>query len=100
MIHRFLPITTKELIDYAMWSSELLPFDPMEKQFINYLQIQEMRYRFLVHNDKGISAIRKTADDDAYFSDTKQTVIASKGAPEGILKLSGLTKRKQMKYIK
>jgi Ca2+-transporting ATPase len=92
--HRFLPITTKELIDYAMWSSEPLPFDPMEKAIHklfansgNEIQVSD----FTMIKEYPLSG--RPPMMTHIFSDTKQTVIASKGAPEGILKLSGLTKK-------
>lgn len=91
--HRFLNDSTKELIDYAMWASEPVPFDPMEKAIRtlfeksgNQIQVED----FNIVKEYPLSGKPPMMTHIYTNSDSKEIVIASKGAPEGLLRISGL----------
>ncbi|MDZ4709082.1 MAG: cation-translocating P-type ATPase [Saprospiraceae bacterium] len=83
-----------ELLEYAMWASETTPFDPMEKAIHDlygkhtkkdlrplYRQVHEYP---IGGNPPLMTHIFKKEDG--------QIIIAAKGAPEGILKQSNLSR--------
>ena len=90
----------QQLIEYAMWSSETNPFDPMEKAI-------HALYEKSCGTDK-----RKTCQQvheypiggkppimtHIFKNDQGETVIAAKGAPEAILRQSNLPEGEQAIY--
>lgn len=87
-----------ELIEYAMWSSETNPFDPMEQAIYTlYDKISTVnkRNQFTQVHEYPISG--KPPMMTHIFTDKNNTVIiACKGAPEGILRQSNLSEKEIM----
>jgi Ca2+-transporting ATPase len=83
----------KELIEYAMWSSETNPFDPMELAIHSLYQsnvIDDKRKQFKQVHEYPIGG--KPPMMTHIFKDTNELVIiAAKGAPEAILRQSNLS---------
>ena len=74
-----------EIIEYAMWSSEIIPFDPMEKAI-------HKLYDTLKNEEKSFTQIHEyplggvpPIMTHVFKSDSGAIIIAVKGAPEGIL---------------
>lgn len=86
-------IALSELIDYAMWSSEPVPFDPMEKtlhQVYEQTQKDDVRKSYTLFHEYPLEG--KPPMMTHLFEDvTKNRIIAAKGAPEAILDVSALT---------
>ena len=82
-----------ELIEYAMWSSETNPFDPMELAIHSLYQsntIEDKRNRFKQVHEYPIGG--KPPMMTHIFKDINELVIiAAKGAPEAILNQSNLS---------
>jgi len=79
-----------ELISYAMWSSEPVPFDPMEKSLhrvYEQTQPQDDRKRFRIVYEYPLAG-KPPMMTHVYENDKKDRVVAAKGAPEAILKVS------------
>lgn len=81
-----------ELIEYAMWASEISPFDPMEKaihQLYGSVAGVDLRSAYEQVHEYPIGGTPPIMTH--IFRDTKgNTVIAAKGAPERILHQSTL----------
>lgn len=81
------------LIEYAMWSSEPVPFDPMEKTIhdvYHLSQSNDLRSRFhLIHEYplEGKPPMMTHIFEDA----SGNRIIAAKGAPEALLDVSNLS---------
>jgi Ca2+-transporting ATPase len=81
-----------ELIQYAMWSSEPVPFDPMEKsihQVYEQSQQQDLRKEFKIIHEyplEGKPPMMTHIFEDKYG----QRIVAAKGAPEALLNVSTL----------
>jgi Ca2+-transporting ATPase len=93
-----------ELIAYAMWSSEPVPFDPMEKtihQVYEQTQTNDQRKAFRMIHEYPLEG--KPPMMTHLFEDTSgNRIIAAKGAPEALLEVSHLSdseKEKLRKYI-
>ncbi|MDO5509249.1 MAG: cation-translocating P-type ATPase [Weeksellaceae bacterium] len=96
-----------QLIEYAMWSSEPVPFDPMEKTihevYSQTLQTDKRKDFAMVHEYplEGKPPMMTHVFQDA----SGQRVIAAKGAPEALLEVSNLSidekqrLRKQIAYF-
>lgn len=89
----------QELIEYAMWSSEPVPFDPMEitlhKVYGNTHQ-QDVRKNFVLFHEYPLEG--KPPMMTHLFQDTsKKRIIAAKGAPEAILAVSELSENQKQK---
>ncbi len=89
----------QELIEYAMWSSEPVPFDPMEitlhKVYGNTHQ-QDVRMNFVLFHEYPLEG--KPPMMTHLFQDTsKKRIIAAKGAPEAILAVSELSENQKQK---
>lgn len=90
-----------ELIAFAMWSSETAPFDPMEKAIhALYKQTAPTDQRPLytqVHEYPlgGVPPMMTHVFQDA----AGHTVIATKGAPEAVLRCSDLTDTARRQYL-
>ncbi len=89
-----------ELIEYAMWSSETNPFDPMEKaihELYEKTAASDRRQEFKQVHEYPIGG--KPPKMTHIFSNEKgETIIAVKGAPEGILRQTKLS-IKELKQI-
>lgn len=88
-----------ELIDYAMWSSEPVPFDPMEKtlhQIYGQTQKDDLRGSFTLFHEYPLDG--KPPMMTHIFQDTEQhRIVAAKGAPEAILQVSTLPENEKSK---
>ncbi|MBP8066560.1 MAG: HAD-IC family P-type ATPase, partial [Flavobacterium sp.] len=82
-----------ELISFAMWSSEPVPFDPMEKTIHNiYEQTQanDRRNEFQMIHEYPLDG-KPPMMTHLFENDSKERIIAAKGAPEAILAVSNLS---------
>src|SRR5690606_11885479 len=93
-----------ELIQYAMWSSEPVPFDPMEKtlhQVYEQTQANDQRQAFHMIHEYPLEG--KPPMMTHLFEDAAgNRIVAAKGAPEALMEvshLSGSEKEKLRKYI-
>lgn len=80
------------LIDYAMWSSEPVPFDPMEKtlhKIYEQTQSPDLRKAFEMIHEYPLDG-KPPMMTHLFENAEKQRVIAAKGAPEAILNVSTL----------
>lgn len=94
---------TSELISYAMWSSEPVPFDPMEKtlhEVYSSMSKKDLRGKFsliyeypLEGKPPMMTHIYKNVEDS-------RRIIAAKGAPEAILRVSTLSEEEKEKVRK
>ncbi|RRJ89151.1 cation-translocating P-type ATPase [Flavobacterium macacae] len=87
------------LIDYAMWSSEPVPFDPMEKTLhAVYAQTQacDQRKAFQMIHEYPLEG-RPPMMTHLFEQEGKQRIIAAKGAPEAILQASTLSEKEKNK---
>jgi len=82
-----------ELIQYAMWSSEPVPFDPMEKNIHQvYVATQTQDQRAAYHMIHEYPLEGKPPMMTHIFEDKSgNRIIAAKGAPEAILEVSQLS---------
>ncbi len=82
-----------ELIQYAMWSSEPVPFDPMEKtihQIYEQSQSKDQRKDFHMIYEYPLEG--KPPMMTHLFEDASaHRIIAAKGAPEALLEVANLT---------
>lgn len=82
-----------ELIQYAMWSSEPVPFDPMEKtihQVYEQTQSKDQRKDFHMIHEYPLEG--KPPMMTHIFEDASgNRIIAAKGAPEAFLEISHLS---------
>ncbi len=82
-----------ELIEYAMWSSEIDPFDPMEKAIHNlYKEIsaEDKRTKYEQVHEYPISG-KPPMMTHIFSNKSGNVIIAAKGAPEALLKQSDLS---------
>lgn len=87
------------LIDYAMWSSEPVPFDPMEKTLHKvYEQTQsgDERKRFQMIHEYPLDG-KPPMMTHLFENAENQRIIAAKGAPEAILNVSVLSENEKTK---
>lgn len=81
------------LIDYAMWSSEPVPFDPMEKtlhKVYNQTRQIDLRSSYDLFHEYPLEG-KPPMMTHLFENATKDRIIAAKGAPEAILAVSTLT---------
>lgn len=98
--HAFGDANLQELITYAMWSSEPVPFDPMEKT------LHEV-YEKTQHDERRDYTLFREYPLDGkppmmthlFENNKKQRIIAAKGAPEAILNVSRIPEEKKNKVI-
>src|SRR5690606_19535209 len=85
-----------ELINYAMWSSEPVPFDPMEKTLHQvYGQTQEDRRKeFQMMHEYPLEG-KPPMMTHIFENSSGERIIAAKGAPEAILAVSNLSKNEK-----
>lgn len=92
-----------ELIQYAMWSSEPVPFDPMEKtihQVYEQTQASDLRAHYHMIHEYPLEG--KPPMMTHIFEDTKgNRIIAAKGAPEALVGVSHLgdTEKHQLRQL-
>lgn len=82
-----------DLIQYAMWSSEPVPFDPMEKtvhQVYEATQPEDVRSQFELVHEYPLEG-KPPMMTHVLENKVGQRIIAAKGAPEAILAVSRLT---------
>ncbi|MVZ63707.1 cation-translocating P-type ATPase [Sphingobacterium humi] len=81
-----------QLIDYAMWSSEPVPFDPMEKtlhRIYQETQQQDQRKAFQLFHEYPLEG-KPPMMTHLFQNENQKRIIASKGAPEVILQVADL----------
>jgi len=81
------------LIEYAMWSSETNPFDPMEKTIHTLYEktaVTDKRLRFKQVHEYPIGG-KPPMMTHIFKDEIGEIIIAVKGAPEAILKQSNLS---------
>ena len=91
--------TLSTLIDYAMWSSEPVPFDPMEKTLHKvYEETQKIdeRKAYQLFHEYPLEG-KPPMMTHLFENAEKHRVIAAKGAPEAILHVSALSEREKDK---
>ncbi len=80
------------LIDYAMWSSEPVPFDPMEKtlhQVYEKTTRDDQRKQYELFHEYPLEG-KPPMMTHLFRNDAGNRIIAAKGAPEAILAVSSL----------
>jgi len=92
----------KELIRLAMWSSEPIPFDPMEvalhKAYASAIEKDERESFKMIHE---YPLGGKPPMMTHLFEDTKGTrIIAAKGAPEAMMNVSNLSSEEKQQIEK
>ena len=94
--------SVSELIQYAMWSSEPVPFDPMEKslhQVYGKTQIVDLRPEFEMFHEYPLEG-RPPMMTHLFKNAKGERIIAAKGAPEAILEVCQLSENDQIKIRK
>lgn len=91
------------LIAYAMWSSEPLPFDPMEKTLhgvYERTQKQDLRKDYRLFHEYPLEG-KPPMMTHVFENTAKRRIIAAKGAPEAILAVSRLGEggKEKIRYI-
>jgi P-type Ca2+ transporter type 2C len=89
-----------ELIEYAMWSSETNPFDPMEKAIHSLYEKNaaiDKRKLFTQVHEYPIGG-KPPMMTHIFKNENGETIIAAKGGPEGILRQSNLSAA-ELKHI-
>ncbi len=87
----------KELISLAMWSSEPIPFDPMEVALHNaYTELpdEDLRSHYKMVHEYPLGG-KPPMMTHLYENEQKDRIIAAKGAPEALIKLSDLSQDEQ-----
>ncbi|MDM1061322.1 cation-translocating P-type ATPase [Empedobacter falsenii] len=100
--NQFKNVEISELIKYAMWSSEPVPFDPMEKTLHRvYEQTQlDERNQYQMFFEYPLSG-KPPMMTHCFKNKDNQRIIAAKGAPEAILNVSNLSEevKNQLKKV-
>jgi len=85
----------KELIKFAMWASEPIPFDPMEIElhdiYKRTFSTNDERPHFKIIHEYPLSG-KPPMMTHIFENNTGTRIISAKGAPEAIIKVSDLTK--------
>ena len=101
IIDHTLTVAEKELINLAMWSSEPIPFDPMEQALHEAYAANtaaDIRGDYKMIHEYPLSG--KPPMMTHIFENLKgDRIIASKGAPEAILHVSNLSEVEQSKVM-
>lgn len=87
------------LIDYAMWSSEPVPFDPMEKtlhRVYEETRQQDERVSWQLFHEYPLEG-KPPMMTHLFENRQKKRIIAAKGAPEAILQVSVLPEEERQK---
>ncbi|SKB62059.1 Ca2+-transporting ATPase [Sphingobacterium nematocida] len=80
------------LIDYAMWSSEPIPFDPMEKTLHRVYQetrTEDSRPNYILFHEYPLEG-KPPMMTHVFENEVKQRIVAAKGAPEAIIQVCDL----------
>lgn len=89
--------TLAELITYAMWSSEPVPFDPMEKTihqvYEQFIPIDHRNDYHMIH-EYPLEG-KPPMMTHLFENDAHHRIIAAKGAPEALLAVSNLTEEEK-----
>ncbi|SUX48943.1 cation-translocating P-type ATPase [Chryseobacterium indoltheticum] len=88
-----------ELIDYAMWSSEPVPFDPMEitlHKVYGQTQDSDKRKDYQLFHEYPLEG-KPPMMTHLFENEQKDRIIAAKGAPEAILNVSQLSEEEKNK---
>ncbi|HAR73503.1 MAG TPA: haloacid dehalogenase, partial [Flavobacteriaceae bacterium] len=100
--NQFKNVEISEIIQYAMWSSEPVPFDPMEKTLHRvYEQTQlDERNQYQMFFEYPLSG-KPPMMTHCFKNNKSQRIIAAKGAPEAILNVSNLSEeeKNQLKKV-
>ena len=96
-VHDSLSEDEKKLITLAMWASEPIPFDPMEKEihstYTSMVKKDERgNYKMIYEYPLGGKPPIMT---HIFENSEKSRIIASKGAPEALLKISDLNDKEK-----
>lgn len=97
--HQFDDHALSELIQFAMWSSEPVPFDPMETTLhLVYQQTQtkDLRKDFQMFHEYPLEG-KPPMMTHLFENSSGQRIIAAKGAPEAILTVSNISKKEKDK---
>ncbi|MFN8230690.1 cation-translocating P-type ATPase [Flavobacterium filum] len=88
-----------ELIQFAMWSSEPVPFDPMEKtihKVYEQTQTNDQRSNFKMIHEYPLEG-KPPMMTHIFENKVGERIIATKGAPEAILAVSNLSENEKEK---
>lgn len=88
-----------ELIQYAMWSSEPVPFDPMEitlHKIYEQTQSPDQRKDFQLFHEYPLEG-KPPMMTHLFENEQKHRIIAAKGAPEAIISVSDLPESEKNK---
>lgn len=91
--------TLSTLIDYAMWSSEPVPFDPMEKtlhKVYEQTQKNDARKDYRMFHEYPLDG-KPPMMTHLFENKEKHRIIAAKGAPEAILNVATLSESEKNK---
>src|SRR5690606_8518902 len=94
---RFNSPELSELIAFAMWSSEPVPFDPMEKtlhQMYEQTHPDDQRKDFQMVHEYPLSG-KPPMMTHLFKNQSGERIIAAKGAPEAILAVSDLSEHEK-----
>ncbi|AZI32256.1 cation-translocating P-type ATPase [Kaistella carnis] len=94
--------SVSELTQYAMWSSEPVPFDPMEKslhQVYGETQKVDLRPEFEMFHEYPLDG-KPPMMTHLFKNEKGERIIAAKGAPEAIINVCQLSKEDQSKIRK
>ncbi len=97
--HQFNVPELSELIRFAMWSSEPVPFDPMEKtlhQIYAQTQSNDQRKGFHMIHEYPLGG-KPPMMTHLLENGEGERIIAAKGAPEAILAVSNLSETEKIK---
>ncbi len=87
------------LLSYAMWSSEPIPFDPMEKTLhhvYQQTQTEDLRKAYTLFHEYPLAG-KPPMMTHLFENVAKERIIAAKGAPEAILQVSNLQEAEKNK---
>lgn len=96
---QFQALELNELIEYAMWSSEPVPFDPMEKtlhKVYEQTQSKDQRKDFRMIHEYPLEG-KPPMMTHVFKNNAGEQIIATKGAPEAILAVSNLSDEEKVK---
>lgn len=91
-----------ELIDYAMWSSEPVPFDPMEitlHKIYEQTRKPDQRKNYQLFHEYPLEG-KPPMMTHLFENEQKNRIIAAKGAPEAIISVSSLSEEEKNKIRK
>ena len=91
-----------ELIDYSMWSSEPVPFDPMEitlHKIYEQTRKPDQRKDYQLFHEYPLEG-KPPMMTHLFENEQKNRIIAAKGAPEAIISVSSLSEEEKNKIRK